>query len=125
MEPKTKNTKNPKKAKEQIEISNKMDTDTSTKPNEPCINNRSIINMKGNEPIGLDMNEFSGGNTNNEMDIDDPLEFEKVNDMDLINDIHEQQQTFLGVINKRSKSLKLLLKFWGNDINSAINGLAM
>jgi len=90
------------------------------------LNNRSIINMKSHEPMGLDLNEFAkNDNKDNDMAVDQSFQSETINDFELMNDITEQQQTYLGVINKRVKSLKMLLKFWTDDINNAINSLGM
>ena len=98
---------------------------TNNNKNLNSLGNRSIINMKSHDAIGLDLDEFTdGSNFNNDMVIDTPQEIQ-INDFDIINEIAEQQQTFNGVINKRIKSLKMLLKFWSDDISNAVNSLGM
>jgi len=100
---------------ENIEENNQVNVNK----NQNNLYNRS----KTNEPIGTDLNEFNEeDNQNTLMSIDSP---EVINDFEIMNEIVEQQQKFNCVINKRIKNLKLLFKFWSDDITNALNGLGM
>lgn len=86
------------------------------------INNNTIINLDGVQPIGLDLNRFLNSN-----DPDQTIHsISQSNDLPIISELNEQHQSFKGIITKRLNSLKMISGWWNNsDFSSAFNAINM